>query len=85
MRDAGPVDGHDLADRSCRLWWLTAEWSHNGLGNFLDDTLLAANKARLVAVTSQGPEVHPPDGLGGERLGGLEVLVLINSDPVLAW
>ena len=63
---------------------MTAERSDNGLGNLLDDALLAADKARLVTVTAQGPEVHPPDGLGGERFGGLEVLVLVNSDPVLA-
>ena len=63
---------------------MTAERSDNGLGNLLDDALLAAYKARLVAVTTQWAEVHPPDGLSGQRLGGLEVLVLVNSDPVLA-
>ena len=85
MRDAGPVYGNHLADRRARLWRLTAEGSHDGLGDFLDDAFLAAHKARLVAVAAQWPQVHPPDGLSGQRLGGLEVLVLVNSDPVLAW
>ena len=69
MRDAGSVDGNNLADRRAGLWRLTAEGSHDGLGDFLDDAFLAAHKARLVTVTSQGPQVHPPDGLGGEGLG----------------
>ena len=78
------MDGNHLADRGAALRRMTAERSDNGLGNLLDDALLAAYKARLVAVTTQGSEVHPPDGLSRERLGGLEVLVLVNSDPVLA-
>ena len=73
-----------MADRRRRLWRLTAEWSHDGLGDLLDDALLAAQEAGLVAVPAQGPQVHPPDGLRGERLGGLEVLGLVHSDPVLA-
>ena len=79
------MDGNDLADRRCGLWRLTTEWSNNGLGDFLDEALLAAHKARLVTVPTQGPQVHPPDGLRGERLGGLGVLVLVHSVPVLAW
>ena len=73
MRDAGPVDG-DRGGRGgqAALRRGAAEGRHDGLRHLADEALVARGAeehgARLAAEAAQGPEVHPPDRLRGQRL-----------------
>ena len=59
----------------------TAEGGHDCLRDLPDEALLAAEEAGLVAEAAQGPQVHSPDGLCGQRLGGLVVDVRLHQPP----
>ena len=71
--DAGPVDGHRGGrGGQAALRRGAAEGRHDGLRHLADEALVARGAeehgARLAAEAAQGPEVHPPDRLRGQRL-----------------
>ena len=73
MGDAGPVDGHwGGRGGQAALRRGAAEGRHDGLRHLADEALVARGAqehgARLAAEAAQGPEVHPPDRLRGQRL-----------------